>query len=202
MVRSFDSAPLGSEVVERVVGAALRAPTAGNTGGTAWVVLSGPDETALYWDAVTDAEWRASSGRWPGLRRAPVVLLAYSSAEAYVGRYGEADKAGGSGADADEDKDYLGLGQSAESWAVPYWTGDAAFGVMSVLLAAVDEGLGACMLGNFRGEAALAVALGVPVGWHLFGAVALGLPDGADHRSRSLDRPVPSAVERVHRGRW
>ena len=191
MVRSFDSAPLPGEVVDRVMAAALRAPTAGNTGGTTWVVLSGPGETSLYWDAVTDAEWRSASPRWPGLRRAPVLLLAYSSAEAYVGRYGEADKA-----------DDLGLGSSAEAWAVPYWMGDAAFGVMSALLAAVDEGLGACMLGNFRGEAALGAALGVPAGWHLFGAVALGFADGADHRSPSLDRRGPSSAERVHRGRW
>jgi nitroreductase len=195
MVRSFDSAPLLADVVDRVVGAALRAPTAGNTGGTAWVVLSGTAETALYWDAVTDEAWRASSPRWPGLGRAPVVLLAYSSAEAYVERYGEADKGSGSPAD-------LGLSESADAWLVPYWTGDAAFGVMSVLLAAVDEGLGACMLGNFRGEAALASGLGVPDGWRLFGAVALGRADGADHRSPSLDRPVPPVVERVHRGRW
>lgn len=196
MVRSFDPAPLPAEVVDRVVAAALRAPTAGNTGGTAWVVLSGADQTALYWDAVTDAAWRASSPRWPGLRRAPVILLAYSSAAAYVVRYGEADKAGGPGG-AD-----LGLGESPDAWTVPYWMGDAAFGVMSALLAAVDEGVGACMLGNFRGETALAAVLGVPDGWHLFGAVALGRPDGDDHRSPSLDRAGPPVVERVHRGRW
>jgi nitroreductase len=194
MVRSFDSAPLSKAVVDRVVGAALRAPTAGNTGGTAWVVLSGSVETALYWDAVTDAAWRTSSPRWPGLRRAPVVLLAYSSAASYVARYGEADK----GAPSSD----LGLSESADAWLVPYWTGDAAFGVMSALLAAVNEGLGACMLGNFRGETALASALGVPEGWRLFGAVALGRADGADHRSPSLDRPMPPVFERVHRGRW
>ncbi len=106
-------------------------------------------------------------------------------------RYGEADKAALGPVD-------LGLGSSADAWAVPYWMGDAAFGVMSALLAAVDEGLGACMLGNFRGEAALASALGVPDGWRLFGAVALGRPDGADHRSPSLDRPVPVGVGRLH----
>ena len=59
---------------------------------------------------------------------------------------------------------------------MPYWTGDAAFGVMTVLLGAVDAGLGACILGNFRGEAALAESLGVPDGWDLFAAVALGRP--------------------------
>ena len=73
--------------------AALRAPSAGNTGGTAWVILEGPAETALYWEATTDEAWRSTSARWPGLRRAPVILLAYASAEAYVARYAEADKA-------------------------------------------------------------------------------------------------------------
>jgi nitroreductase len=73
---------------------------------------------------------------------------------------------------------------------------------MAVLLCAVDAGLGACVLGNFRGEAALASSLGVPDAWRLFGAVALGTPAGDTHRSRSLDRHVPSAGDRIHRGHW
>jgi len=192
MVRSFDPAPLSSEAVDRIVGAALRAPTAGNTGGTAWVVLSGPAETSVYWEATTDDAWRSGAGssRWEGLGRAPVILLAYASAASYVARYAEADKSDPS------------LGSDQLNWPVPYWTGDAAFGVMTVLLAAVDEGLGACVLGNFRGEAFLGAALGVPPGWDLFGAVLLGHPDGNDHRSPSLDRSVGGVEERVHRGGW
>ena len=108
-------------------------------------MLEGPEQTAIYFDATTDEAWRADHPDWSsGLRRAPVVLLAYASPEAYVARYGEADKAAS------------GLGDGPEHWPVPYWTGDAAFGVMTVLLAAVDAGLGACMLGAFRGEAELA----------------------------------------------
>ena len=75
-------------------------------------------------------------------------------------------------------------------------------GVMAVLLAAVDAGLGACFLGAFRGTDALAGRLGVPGDWRLYGAVALGRPAGNDHRSASLDRPRPPRAERVHRGRW
>lgn len=119
-----------------------------------------------------------------------MVLLSYSSAELYVARYGESDKA------------ESGLGEGPGEWPVPYWTGDAAFGVMAVLLGAVDVGLGACILGSFRGEKELASGLGVPEGWRLFCAVALGRPDGLDHRSPSLDRPVPSPAERIHRRRW
>ncbi len=94
------------------------------------------------------------------------------------------------------------LGLDAAEWPVPYWMGDAAFGVMTVLLCAVDAGLGACVLGNFRGEKALAGALGVPAEWSLFCAVLLGHPDGKDHPSRSLDRARPEPDERIHRGSW
>ena len=214
MVRSFSDRPVAAVVVDSLVRAALQAPSAGYTRGTQWVVLSGPAETAQYWEATTDAAWRASSPRAEGLRRAPVILLAYASAEAYVARYAEADKAGGGPGGGNGPAAGTGpaaglgpvhgpyLGADADEWPVPYWTGDAAFGVMTVLLAAVDAGLGACILGNFRGEAALAHALGVPASWRLFCAVTVGYPDGNDHRSPSLDRPRPDADARIHRGSW
>jgi nitroreductase len=225
MVRSFAADPVDPVVVDTMMQAALRAPSAGNTAGTSWLVLQGVDQTSLYWESTTDQAWRSTSARSPGLRRAPVILLAYASAEAYVARYAEADKAGpqagagrprpgpgpgpGPGAVSGPGAapglgDVTGpaLGLDAAEWPVPYWIGDAAFGVMTVLLCAVDAGLGACVLGNFRGEKALASALGVPEPWRLFCAVLLGRPDGNDHPSRSLERPKPGPDERIHRGAW
>jgi len=216
MVRSFATDPVDPAVLESIVQAALRAPSAGNTAGTSWVILEGPAETGLYWATTTDEQWRSTSARSAGLSRAPAILLAYASAEAYVARYAEPDKAAAgsgvesgaesavaSGANADpEGGSSPALGLDAAEWPVPYWMGDAAFGVMTVLLCAVDAGLGACVLGNFRGEAALASALGVPAAWNLFCAVLLGHPDGQDHPSRSLDRPRPEPNERIHRGSW
>ena len=191
MVRSFATDPLDAALLDRILLDALRSPTAGNTRGVAWVALEGPTQTSLYWESTTDEEWRTKFASWAdGLRRAPVVLLAYSSPDAYVTRYAEADKASS------------GLGEHAESWPIPYWYGDAAFAVMSVLLSAADQGLGACVLGNFRGEEQLAARLAVPAEWRLFCAVLLGRPDGDDHRSASLDRAGPSRTERIHRGRW
>ena len=93
-------------------------------------------------------------------------------------------------------------GSALASAPVPYWFGDTAFAVMTVLLGAVDAGLGACLLGNFRGEGELGRTLGVPASWRLFGAVVLGQPDGHDSRSRSLDRPLPPRSGRIHWGRW
>jgi nitroreductase len=191
MCRSFADEPVAATALERMLSAALSGPTAGNSQGTSWVVLEGDAKTAAYWDATTDGEWRARNPDWfSGLARAPVVLLAYASPEAYVGRYAEPDKA-----DAE-------LGKGPEGWPIPYWYGDAAFGVMAVLLQAVDAGLGACVLGNFRGEAELARRLCVPAPWRLFCAVLIGKPDGKAHRSASLDRPGPDRSARIHRGRW
>jgi nitroreductase len=191
MVRSFSAEPVGPGVVDRILRDALRSPTAGNSGGTAWVVLEGPDQTAVYWGATTDDGWQARNRtRHEGLRRAPVILLAYSCANIYVARYGEKDKSAS------------GLGEGADRWPVPYWTGDAAFGVMVALLGAVDAGLGACVLGAFRGESELGHRIGTPEGWRLFCAVALGKPDRHDVPSASIDRPRPHPAERIHRGAW
>ena len=196
MVRSFSSQQLPPGVAERMLDDALRAPTAGHSCGTAWVLLMGADETGRYWSSTTTPEWRKRSARWEGLSRAPVVALSYTNPSTYVERYGE------------EDKRRSGLGPAGDggggeaAWAVPYWYGDAAFSVMTLLLAATVEGLGASFLGNFRGEERLAATLGVPTSWRLFGAVALGYPDGGDRRSASLERRRPERASRIHRGRW
>jgi nitroreductase len=191
MCRNFAADPVDATVLDRILSGALSSPTAGNSQGTSWVVLEGATQTAAYWDATTDDGWRTRNpDRFTGLARAPVVLLAYTSPETYVARYAEADKA-----------DAV-LGTGPEFWPVPYWYGDAAFGVMAVLLQAVDAGLGACVLGNFRGERELAGALGVPEQWRFFCAVALGRPAGEVRRSRSLDRPKLPVEDRIHRGGW
>lgn len=199
MVRSFSPEPLDPGLVRRLLEDSLGAPTAGHTRGVAYLLLEGT-QTADYWDAVTTEEWRGRAARWPGLARAPVVALSLASPSAYVERYGQPDKArsglgGGGGAGP-------GLSDPADAWPVPYWWADAAFAVMTLLLGAADRGLGACFLGNFRGEHELTRRLAVPSAWRLFGAVCLGRPDGADHRSGSLDRPGPSPAERIHQGRW
>jgi len=70
MVRSYQDTPVADAVLDRVLGAARRAPSAGNTQGLDLVVLRGA-ETAQYWDVTLPAPRRASF-RWPGLLRALV----------------------------------------------------------------------------------------------------------------------------------
>lgn len=195
MVRSFEERPVEPSVLSRIVACTDRGPSAGNTRGTAWISLIGSDQTERYWKHATTPDWRQRSNRWPGLSRAPVILLSLCHPSAYVARYGEEDKAG-SGLGPVE----AGEGGMA-AWPVPYWFGDAAFETMLTLLAITDEGLGGCFLGNFRGEAALLGALGVPPGWRLFGAILAGHPDGQDQPSPSVGRSVPPSRV-LHAGRW
>src|SRR5579884_274844 len=189
MVRSFSGVPPAPAVLERVLAAALRAPSAGNTQGWDAVVLQGT-ETARFWDATTTDAWREQARRWPGPRRAPVVVAVFTDPGAYVERYRQPDKA--------DDR----LGTDPGSWPVPYWFVDGGMAVQLLLLAAVDHGLGACFLGNFRGEGELAAELGVPLGRRYLGAVLLGEPEGDDPPSPSLRRSRRTFEDVVHFGSW
>jgi nitroreductase len=201
MVRSFAASPIDTAVLDRLLEDSLRGPSAGNTRGVAWVVLSG-EETATYWDHATTVAWRGGATRYPGLSRAPVIALSVCSPAAYVERYSEEDKASSGLGSLDSDGGGGGGGGGGEAWPVPYWFGDAAFSTMLLLVGATAAGLGAAFLGNFRGEEPLLGALGVPPGWRLFGAVLLGYPDGNDHPSASLSRVRDADGLPVNMGRW
>ena len=188
MTRNFRDAGLERSVVDGMLAEALAAPSAGHTQGREFVVLEGHGQTDRYWQATTDADWRAGSRRFDGLSRAPVVVLPFSDPDAYAGRYAEPDKARADGAEVE--------------WVVPYWHVDASFAVMTLLLGAADRGIGAAFLGNFRGEDALKEALGVPGRLRWLGAVLLGRPALPDPPSTSVTRPTRTVENSVHRGRW
>jgi nitroreductase len=190
MVRSFTGAPVLPALLDRVLAIALRAPSAGNTQGWDGVVLEGPDQTAKFWEATTTNEWRTRAARWPGLRKAPVVVVLFAHPAAYVERYREPDKAGST------------LGDGTAAWPVPYWLFDTGQAALMLLLAAVDTGLGACFLGNFRGEDELRRVLGVPQDRGYVGAVLLGQGADDDRLSASVGRRRRPLEEVFHRGSW
>jgi nitroreductase len=187
MVRAFDGRPVPPELVDRLLALARRAPSAGNTQPWAFVVLDGA-ETAALWDITLPPD-RRGSFRWPGLLDAPVVVLPLVSPDAYVERYREPDKR------------TTGLGAGTEAWPVPYWWVDGGMAVQTLLLAAVDAGLGALFYGLFDHERAVLDHLGVPDGWRALGAVALGWP-APDGPGRSSGRRRPPLGNVVHRGGW
>lgn len=187
MVRAFGPDPVDPGVVDRLVDLARRAPSAGNTQALAFVVLEGPAQVARFWDASFPVALR-DGFRYPGLFDAPVVVVPAVRPDAYAVRYREPDKA------------HAGLGTVA-AWPVPYWYVDGGMAVMTLLHAAVDEGLGALFFGLFDGEAGVLAALGVPEGWRALGAVALGHP-APDPPGRSAARGRAPLSEVVHRGGW
>jgi nitroreductase len=186
MVRAFDGQPVERELLDRILDAARRAPSAGNTQGWIFIVLEG-DDTRKFWDITLPAE-RRESFRWKQLLDAPVVILPLASREAYLARYSEPDKIS------------TGLADPTR-WPVPYWQIDTAFATMLLLLAIENEGLGALFFGVFRNGEKLLASLDVPGGYELIGAVALGHPQDGEP-GRSAERPRRSLDEIVHRGGW
>lgn len=174
MTRAFHPTPIDDALLRDVVFPATRTPSAGNTQGLQLIVVREPSR---YWD-VTLPEVRRASFPWPGLLRAPVLVMIAVEPSAYVERYGEHDKA------------RTGLGTSEDAWPQPMWFVDGGMAAVAVLYAAEDAGLGACFFGVFEHEDALRRAFGLAPAVRLVGTVALGYRDeAADRPSRSASRP-------------
>jgi nitroreductase len=188
MVRDFDGRAVDPALVDRLLDLARRAPSAGHSQGTEFLVLEGDDATG-WWDLTLPPD-RRDGFAFPGLVAAPVVVVPVGIPDAYVRRYAEPDKAA------------TGLGADAAAWPVPFWLVDTAFATMTLLLAATDAGLGALFYGLFGREGAVRRAYGIPDDHRPVGAVALGWPGADDRRGRSSGRGRRPLGEVVHRGRW
>ncbi|MDQ3627472.1 MAG: nitroreductase family protein [Actinomycetota bacterium] len=188
MTRSYTDEPVDPQVVDDMLAAAVRAPSAGFSQGWAFLVLDTAADVGRYWAATTDPD--RSADRWlTGMRRAPVLIVAFSCKEAYLSRY------------AEDDKGWRDRAQSR--WPVPYWHLDTAMAVMLMLLVAQDAGLGSCFFG-VPGTSTDAVrqAFGVPADHSPVGVVSVG------HRATPLAQGSPDRRARrpladvVHRGSW
>ncbi|WP_420638256.1 nitroreductase family protein [Candidatus Poriferisocius sp.] len=181
MCRNFRPDDLPDGLVVDLLDRARRAPSAGNTQAVEFGVVTDPER---YWGITLTPERRAEFA-WPGLLRAPVLVLVLTDPERYVQRYAEPDKA------------HSGLGRNPEAWPVPYWWVDAGMAVHHLLVAATAADLGACFFGVFEHEAAVRQGLGLADRYRIVGTVALGY--AADHRpGRSAGRPRRPIDEVVH----
>ena len=196
MTRGFSTQPVDLKLISQIVDLASRAPSAGKTQGWHALVITARD-TAKFWDDTLAVEKRESF-RWKQLLDAPVIALVFADPLAYVERYSEHDKA------------HTGLGASAEAWPTPYWTVDASFAAMTMLLAAEDAGLGALFFAVFSGENELRTRLCVPDALQLIGAIALGWPLESDTengiskaiKGASATRARRSAEQIIHLNSW
>lgn len=183
MVRSFREEPLPEDVVERIVRAGHTGPSAGFSQGFEFLVLESESDRARFW------ETNEHNPQPDSVRRAPLVVVPFASKEAYLDRYAEPDKGW---TDRDEDR-----------WPVPYWYIDTGMAALLMLLAAVEEGVGALFFGLPREDwPALRSAFEVPEAYDPIGALAIGVP-GEDDIVSSADRRERKPLEAViHAGGW
>jgi nitroreductase len=192
MVRAYTDEPVAPEVLERILAAANRAPSAGFSQGYALMTLEGSEQLNPFWRLVAGYhgdEVHAGPAFDP-ITRAPLLVVPMSCKDTYLERYARADK---------------GWTDRSEShWPVPYWDIDTGFMALLMLLAAVDEGLGALFFGippelipQFR------ELYGVPEEYLPIGAVAIGHPDpGADQGGSGKVIKRRTLDDLVHRGHW
>ncbi|MHB8590062.1 MAG: nitroreductase family protein [Candidatus Dormibacteraceae bacterium] len=188
MVRKFDRRPLEPELLDRVLESARHAPSAGFSQGFDFVVLDKPELLSRFWEITDDT---AFPNPPDFAATAPtVIVLPLANKAAYLERYSRPDKQA------------FGLMDEA-LWPVPYWQLDTAMGVMLILLAATDLGVGALYFGFFHGEAEVLRELGVPEGHKPIGAIGLGhpAPDEVVDLSRFKERRR-QLDDMVHRNRW
>ena len=188
MARSFTSEPVDQTVLFDCIDLASRAPSAGKTQGWNVLLLEG-DDTQKYWD-IALPESRRSGFSFPGLLRAPVIALSLADPDAYLSRY------------AQDDKSSTGLGDNTEKWVAPYWTIDASFATMTLLLAIENKSLGALFFAHAN-EEGLRQAFGIPQSIQILGTIAIGhVAVDETPKGRSAGRTRREVHEIVHRVTW
>jgi nitroreductase len=189
MIRSYDARAIRPEALDAVLSAALRAPSAGFTQGISLLVLSSTTEREAFWGVTGEAD----SAWLRGMRTAPVLMLVWTSEDAYLDRYAEPDKGW-------SDKD-------PARWSAPYWYVDAGMASMAALLAAVDQDLGACFFGiPVDRISAVREAFAVPASQLSVGVISLGYPAQQTGPEAVIGsparRPRKAPSEVIHRGTW
>ena len=185
MVRSYDaSRPVPAELVDRIVGNAVRAPSAGFSQGWAFLVLDTPADVARFRDAVRPdqhpEDWFAANVD------APLLIIPHSNKDACLDRYALPGKGFTDRSDA--------------WWSAPCWDIDTGFASLLMLLTAADAGLGACFFGiPVERIDAYRAAFGVPAQFTPIGAISIGY---SNEPARDLSSRRKSEAETVHRGRW
>jgi nitroreductase len=180
MVRTFTDEPVPQAALDRILGNALRGPSAGFSQGQAFLVLTEAADREKFW-AVAGAAIASSA------QTAPLVIVPMSCKRVYLDRYAQADKGW---TDRDEAR-----------WPVPFWHIDTGMAGLLILQTAVDEGLGAVYFGivpeavaPFRSE------FGVPGDQEPIGAIAIGYD--AETEKRDLRSRRRNMDDLVHYGRW
>lgn len=180
MCRAYQSRPVPSADLLRILQAARKVPSAGHSQGVRYGVSTSSATRALVAKACGEDKFVAA-GYAPWLSVAPVHLVVATSVQAYQDRYNEADKAG-----------------EPSEWPVPYPILDAGKSLMALYLAAQECGLACGYLGPHSGPD-LVKLLELPKHWQYLGLVTLGYRDpSVSAATRSTKRGWRPFEEVVH----
>lgn len=187
IIRHFAPDPIDREVLERIAATAQRAPSAGFSQGQRVVIVTDAGRRRRLAELVGEAFYQ-DRGFDPWISEAPALFVPAVSATVYVDRYNEPDK-----------RDPSEPPGTADEWVVPYWWMDVGCTVMLLLLAAVDEGLGAGFAGGDFD--AIRAEVGLPEDFTPVGVIPVGKPL-PDKKSPSLQRGWRSLDEFAHWETW
>lgn len=161
-VRTYADKPVPRDVLERIADAAvIRAPTAGFSQGLRLVVVTDPETRREIAVAAAEEEL-AAKGRPRWKAAAPVHVVVLTREDDYHDRYRRQDKLAITG------------GREID-WPAPYWYVDAGAAAMTLMLAAIDEGLDTAIFGVTDLDA-LQRLLGLPDDLQFVAVVTMGYP--------------------------
>jgi FMN reductase [NAD(P)H] len=191
MVRNYRDEPVARAAVERIVARARTAPSAGFSQGVRMVVVT-EAETRARIAELADEPFYVERGYEPWISRAPVHVVVALREDDYHDRYREPEKL--------EDGEEI-------DWPVPWWWIDVGQAMLVLLLAAVDEGLGAGLFTLYPPESndRLRLLLGMPDDVRVVGVVTVGHPAPEpmeERRSADLRRRRRPLAEVVRWERW
>jgi len=149
-VRRFKSEPLDGSLVERVIRAAMSAPSAGNMQPWEFVIVDDAAKRDALIQATYTGYMRGTGRPQAWMASAPVLLVVCMNHKRSSARYGE-----------------KGRGLAAA---------DCAAAVENALLAATALGLGSCWVGGFD-EAGVSEVISCPPDAEPFAILPLGWPD-------------------------
>ena len=186
MVRNFRPDQVQKETVERILGSALHAPSAGFSQGWAYIIVTDRSLKKQIGELQGELDFYAGKRFHKFVSEAPVLIVACASEKMYHDRYRETDKLNEDGTEI--------------KWPTPYWYFDIGCACMLIFLSAVNEGLAAAFTGVFLVED-MKKLLGIPDHFHPVGVISIGYP-APDKRSPSLKRGHRPAREVVHYEHW
>lgn len=161
-VRTYADRPVPREILERITDAAVVwAPSAGFSQGLRIVVVTDPETRKRIATAAKEDEL-AARGRLRWKAAAPVHMVVLTREDDYHDRYQQQDKLKITG------------GREIE-WPAPYWFVDAGAAAMTLMLAAIDEGLDTAIFG-VTDLPALRDMLALPDEMRFVAVVTMGYP--------------------------